>query len=108
LSPALFVALLAAGPLDAGTPLAGEDAPTVTVRVDKPEAHVGDRLAFSITSVGPRAMPVVLPAKLDLAPFAELDRHLEETDLGDGRMRREVTLGVATYEPGGGLLVYMA
>ena len=76
------------------------DAPTVAVRVDRAEANVGDKIAFSITSVGPRAMPVVLPANLDLAPFAELARDLEETDLGDGKMRREFTLGIAAYEPG--------
>ena len=72
---------------------ASADAPTVAVRVDKAEANVGDRIAFSITSVGPRAMPVVLPATLDLAPFSELARNLEETDLGDGQMRRQFTLG---------------
>jgi hypothetical protein len=103
LSAALLMAVLAAAPLDAGatgTASTPADAPTVAVRVDKPEAHVGDRIDFSITSVGPRAMPVVLPATLDLGPFSELGRTLEETDLGDGKMRRLFTLGVAAYEPG--------
>jgi hypothetical protein len=96
----LLFALLAATPIDGGASAGTGDGPTVTVRVDHAEANVGDKLALSITSVGPRAMPVILPANLDLAPFAELGRTLEETDLGDGKMRREFTLGVATYEPG--------
>ena len=101
MSSTLFLALLAAAPLDAGSwPAPAADAPTVAVRVDKSEAHVGDKLAFAITAVGPRAMPVVLPANLELGPFSELSRTLEETDLGDGKMRREFTLGVAAYEPG--------
>jgi len=100
LSPTLLFALLAATPIDGGASAGTGDAPTVAVRVDRAEANVGDRIAFSITSVGPRAMPVVLPANLDLAPFSELGRVLEETDLGDGKMRREFTLGVAAYEPG--------
>jgi hypothetical protein len=62
--------------------------------------HVGDRIAFTITAVGPRAMPVVLPANLELGHFSELGRTLEETDLGDGKMRRQFSLGVAAYEPG--------
>jgi hypothetical protein len=100
LSPALFFTLLAATPIDGGVTAVPADAPTVAARVDKTEADVGDKIAFSITSVGPRAMPVVLPANLDLGPFAELSRNLEETDLGDGKMRRQFTLAVAAYEPG--------
>ncbi len=100
MSHALFLALLAAAPLDGGAAVNPDDAPTVAVRVDKAEAHVGDKIAFSITSVGPKAMPVVLPANLELSPFSELSRNLVETDLGDGKMRREFTLGVAAYEPG--------
>jgi hypothetical protein len=103
LSPTLLLALLAAAPVDAGSIPAqavAADAPTVAVRTDKTEAHVGDKIAFAITSVGPRAMPVVLPANLDLGQFSELSRTLEETDLGDGKMRREFSLGIAAYEPG--------
>jgi len=106
LNPTLLFALLAAAPLDAGAtnsnwePAAAADAPTIAARADKTEAHVGDKVAFAITSVGPRAMPVVLPANLDLGKFTELSRTLDEKDLGDGKMRREFTLGVAAYEPG--------
>jgi hypothetical protein len=100
LSHVLFLALLAAAPIDGGATVNPDDAPTVAVRVDHALAHVGDKLAFSITSVGPKAMPVVLPANVELAPFSELSRNLVETDLGDGKMRREFTLGVAAYEPG--------
>jgi hypothetical protein len=103
LSPTLLLALLAAAPLDAGTiaaPAAAADAPTVTARTEKNEAHIGDAIAFTITSIGPRAMPVVLPANLDLAQFSELSRTLEEKDLGDGKMSRAFNLKIAGYEPG--------
>jgi hypothetical protein len=114
LTTALFLALLAALAPDAGTPTAlpaapaapaaaapaDQDAPTVAARVEKNTAHVGDALPFTITTVGPKAMPVVLPATLDLGPFTELARTLGETDLGDGRMRREFALKIAAYEPG--------
>jgi hypothetical protein len=104
LSPAwLFTLLAAAAPLDGGAAAlstATVEAPTVTARVEKREGHVGDKIPFVITSVGPRAMPVVLPANLDLDKFTEIERRLEETDLGDGRMRRQFTLGIAAYEPG--------
>ena len=103
MSPTLLLALLAATPMDAGSRAAESvplDAPTVAVRTDKAQAHVGDAIAFVITSVGPRTMPVVLPANLDLGPFSELGRTLEEKDLGDGKMRREFNLRIAAYEPG--------
>jgi hypothetical protein len=103
LSPPLLLALLAAAPLDAGAlpaPQPASDAPTVTARTDKSEAHVGDTIAFTITSIGPRAMPVVLPANLDLGEFSELGRTLEEKDLGDGRMSRAFGLKIAAYQPG--------
>jgi len=101
LSPTFLLALLAATPMDAGNAaVQSADAPTVAVRTDKAQAHVGDAIAFSITSVGPRAMPVVLPANLDLEKFSELSRTLEEKDLGDGKMRREFKLSIAAYEPG--------
>ena len=101
MSPTLLLALLAAAPMDAGAvPVQAADAPTVAVRTDKTQAHVGDAIAFSITSVGPRAMPVVLPGNLDLEKFSELSRTLEEKDLGDGKMRREFNLSIAAYEPG--------
>ena len=102
MSSTLFLALLAAAPLDGGSfvQVASADAPTVAVRTDKTEAHVGDAVAFSITSVGPRTMPVVLPANVELGQFSELSRTLEEKDLGDGKMRREFNLRIAAYEPG--------
>jgi hypothetical protein len=78
----------------------GPDAPTVTARVDKPEARVGDALHLSITAIGQKATPVILPENIDLSPFSELERRLEEKDLGDGKMRREFTLTVAAYQTG--------
>jgi len=102
LSTALFLTLLAALAPDAGTAPApvDTDAPTITARVEKNTAHVGDAIAFTITAIGPKVMPVVLPATLELGPFSELSRNLGETDLGDGRMRREFSLAIAAYEPG--------
>jgi hypothetical protein len=104
LSTTLLLALLAAAPLDSGTvpapQAAATDAPTITARTGKSEAHVGDAIDFTITSIGPRAMPVVLPANLDLGEFSELGRTLEEKDLGDGRMSRAFNLKIAAYQPG--------
>jgi hypothetical protein len=91
--------LLAAASPDA-LPTPATDAPTVSARVDKNTAHVGDAIALTITSIGPTAMPVVLPANPDLGSFSELKRSLDETDLGDGRMRRQFTVEIAAYEPG--------
>ena len=85
MSPTLLLALLAAVDAGAALPPAPADAPTVGVRTDKTQAHVGDAIAFSITSVGPRTMPVVLPANLELGQFSELSRTLDEKDLGDGK-----------------------
>jgi len=106
----ILVGLLAAAPIDAGrqtdaqpsaaTASARADAPTVTARVDKAEARVGDALHLSITAVSPSSTPVILPENIDLSPFTELERRLEEKDLGDGKMRREFLLTVAAYQPG--------
>ena len=106
---ALLLSLLAALPVDGGrtdsAPVAllapaSADAPTVTGRVDKAEARVGDALHLSITAISQLTTPVILPENIDLSPFSELDRRLEEKDLGDGKMRREFVLTVAAYEPG--------
>jgi hypothetical protein len=105
-----LVGLLAAAPTDAGghadaqpsalVAPARADAPTVTARMDKAEARVGDALHLSITAVSPTTTPVILPENIDLSPFTELERRLEEKDLGDGKMRREFVLTVAAYQPG--------
>jgi hypothetical protein len=76
------------------------DAPSVAARVDRPQAHVGDAIAFTITAIARAEIPVNLPSTLDLQPFALLDRAEGRQDLGDGRIRREFTLKVAAYEPG--------
>jgi hypothetical protein len=106
----VLAGLLTAAPTDAGghadaqssalAAPARADAPTVTARVDKAEARVGDALHLSITAVSPIATPVILPENIDLSPFSELERRLEEKDLGDGKMRREFVLTVAAYQPG--------
>jgi hypothetical protein len=90
------------GPADADLGLAATaaDAPTVTARADRAEARVGDVVRLSITAVGLLGTPVILPENIDLQPFTELERSLEEKDLGDGKMRREFRLKIAAYEPG--------
>lgn len=89
----------AAGP-DGGVAAPDPDAPTVTARVDKSEGHVGDVITLVVTAISKRGVPVNLPSTLELSPFSVLDRKERETDLGDGRMRREFSLGVAVYETG--------
>jgi hypothetical protein len=106
----LLVGLLAAAAADAGVradvqPAAvvapvPSDAPTVTARVDKAEGRVGDALHLSITAVGLATTPVILPENIELSPFSELERRLEERALGDGKMRREFVLTIAAYQPG--------
>ena len=106
----ILASVLAATPSDAGrqpdaqpSALAAPvraDAPTVTARLDKSEARVGDALHLSITAVSPSSTPVILPENMDLSPFSELERRLEEKDLGDGKMRREFVLTVAAYQTG--------
>jgi hypothetical protein len=86
---------------DAGVALAPDpDAPTVTARVDKTVAHVGDAINLIITAIGRRGIAVNLPSTIALDPFTVLDRREAEQDLGDGRARREFTLSAAAYEPG--------
>ncbi|HVR64510.1 MAG TPA: BatD family protein [Polyangia bacterium] len=84
----------------AAAPDSDPDAPTVTARADKTEGHVGDVFTLVVTAISKRGVPVNLPSTLDLAPFSLLDRKENESDLGDGRVRREFALGVAAYEPG--------
>jgi hypothetical protein len=109
---ALAAGLLVAGTLsaaradapaaDAGAAAAAPDpdAPTVTARVDKTEAHVGDPINLTITAIGRRGVAVNLPGTIALEPFSLLERKDNEQDLGDGKTRREFTLVVAAYEPG--------
>ena len=88
-------------PADAGAAAAADpDAPTVTARADKTEAHVGDAINLTITAIGRRGVAVNLPGTIALEPFSLLERKENEQDLGDGKMRREFTLVVAAYEPG--------
>ncbi len=86
--------------VDGGTAAADPDAPTVTVRADRGEAHVGDPVHVSVVAIAKSNVPVNLPAAFDLGPFSLLDRKESEQNLGDGRMRREFALVVAAYEPG--------
>jgi hypothetical protein len=98
LSQPAHAALGAAPAADAGA--ADPEAPTVTARVDKNTAHVGDVIALTLTAISRTGVPVNLPNTIDLDAFSILDRKEVEQDLGDGRTRREFTLQVAAYEPG--------
>ena len=77
------------------------DAPTVAARVDRAEAHVGDPIHLELVAIGKSAVPVNLPSTLELGPFSLLDRQESEQNLGDGRIKRQFTLTIAAYEPGG-------
>jgi hypothetical protein len=76
------------------------DAPTVTVKAERAEAHVGDPIPVTVTAIAKAGVPVNLPAALSLDPFTLLDRKETEKNLGDGRIQRVFTLSVAAYEPG--------
>jgi len=76
------------------------DAPTVSVRVDLDEVAVGDVISLVITSIAPSKVAINLPTQLSLQPFELLNRSQSETDLGDGRMRREFVLQIAAFQPG--------
>jgi hypothetical protein len=86
---------------DASAPEAPDpDAPTVTARADHAQAHVGDPIHVEVVAIAKSSVPVNLPSTLELGPFSLLDRKESEQALGDGRIRRVYTLGVAAYEPG--------
>jgi hypothetical protein len=91
-------AVVDTGP-DAG--VVDRDAPTVTARVQAGDTvHVGDAVTLVVTAISRRNVPVNLPGTLDLGAFSVLDRKESEQDLGDGRVRHEFALTVASYEPG--------
>lgn len=79
---------------------ADPDAPTVSARVDREEARVGDPIQLSIVGIRKKGMALNLPAALELGKFQVLDRKDSDVDLGDGRARREFQLTVAAYETG--------
>lgn len=100
-----MVATIAAGAAradaDAAAPETPDpDAPTVTARVDRAEAHVGDPIHLEVVAIAKSSVPVNLPSTLQLGAFSLLDRKDSEQALGDGRMRRVYALTVATYAPG--------
>jgi hypothetical protein len=99
ISPPTHATPTAGHAADAGA-AADPEAPTVTARVDKNTAHVGDVIALTLTAISRTGVPVNLPNTIDLGAFTILDRKEVEQDLGDARTRREFTLEVAAYEPG--------
>jgi len=76
------------------------DAPTVSARVSHDVVAVGDVVTLTITSIAPGKVAINLPTQLSLQPFELIGRTQSETDLGDGRMRREFVLQIAGFEPG--------
>lgn len=89
-----------AAPAAAAAAAADPGAPTVAARLDRNSAHVGDPITLTITAVAKKGVPVNLPNVVEVDPFAVLDRSESETDLGDGRVKREFALKIAAYEPG--------
>ena len=81
-------------------PAADPGAPTVAARLDRNTAHVGDAVTLTVTAVAKKGVPVNLPNVVELEPFSVLERSEGETDLGDGRVKREFTLKIAAYQPG--------
>jgi hypothetical protein len=81
-----------------------KDAPTVTARVQERDGtstfHVGDAIGVVVTAISRRNVPVNLPGTLELGEFSVLDRKESEQDLGDGRVRHDFALTLASYEPG--------
>lgn len=99
------VATMAAGAAraeaDAAAPEAPDpEAPTVTARVDRAQAYVGDPVHLEIVAIAKTSVPVNLPSTLELGPWTLLDRKESDQALGDGRMKRLYTLTIAAYAPG--------
>jgi BatD DUF11 like domain len=89
-----------APPPQAAEEAADPDAPTVAAHVEPTQAHVGDPVQLTITAIARKGVPVNLPNVVELGNFSLLDRAESQTDLGDGRTRRQFVLRVAAYEPG--------
>src|SRR5262249_10998942 len=89
-------------PTQTPTQADSEDIPTVSARVDREQASVGDVINVVVTAVAKKGVAVNLPSQPDLGKFTVLEKSDDgmPRDLGDGHLRREFSLRVAAYEPG--------
>ena len=83
----LAVATVAAGAAraeaDAAAPEAADpDAPTVTARVDRAVANVGDPVHLEVVAIAKTAVPVNLPSTVELGPFLAAGSQGERTAAG--------------------------
>ena len=90
---------LAAGVLLAVT-AAPRWAPTVSARLDRNEAHVGDAVELRIAAVHRTDVTVNLPAHPELGKLTLLGISQSQKDLRNGRKQTEFVLRVAAYELG--------
>ncbi len=97
-------ALLTVWPLvsaaDAAVAQPAIEAPTVSARIDRPSARVGDPISLQVVAIRKRGVVCNLQAGPQLGKLAVLDRSEADQDLGDGSARKEWTLRVAAYETG--------
>jgi hypothetical protein len=79
---------------------AADWAPTVTARLGRDEAHVGDLVDLHVTVIHRKDVGVALPARIDLGKLTLLDTKTSSVDLRDGRVRTEFVFDVAAYQTG--------
>lgn len=74
--------------------------PTVSARLDRTEAHVGDAVHLHVTAIHRKEVAVNLPTRPNLGKLSLLDSTEKQKDLKDGRTQTEFVLRVAAYELG--------
>lgn len=75
-------------------------APTVSARLDRMEAHVGDAVGLHISAVHRNDVEVKLPVRPDLGKLTLLHSSETHKDLRNGRTQTEFVLRVAAYQTG--------
>ena len=94
----LFLPLVAAA--DAAVAQPAVEAPTVSARIDRPTARVGDPITLQVVAIRRRGVVCNLQAGPQVGRLAVLDRRESDQDLGDGSAKKEWLLRVAAYETG--------
>ncbi len=96
-------ALLVVWPLlaaDAAVVQPAVEAPTVSARIDRPSARVGDPITLQVVAIRKRGVVCNLQAGPQIGKLTVLERTESDQDLGDGSAKKEWTLRVAAYETG--------
>jgi hypothetical protein len=97
---ALFL-LLAADGGKASLPRPPEpDAPTVSARLDRQTARVGDPIGLTVVAIRKKGVVVNLALGPQLGKLVVLDHVDADRDLEDGSARKEWNIRLAAYEPG--------